>query len=152
MSGAIVVRNLKEVLASLEHVEGDIEKAAQMGVAMAGLAVQRQAMLNANNGTRKREGNKIIPPKHIGPSGSGPNVITGALKRSINTRVRVGFGTYIAEVGPTVLYARAVELGSPIWKSGVKYPYLTPAAQKLINSGELQRIFVYRVAQVLRGK
>lgn len=152
MSGAIVVRNLKEVLASLEHVEGDIEKAAQMGVAMAGLAVQRQAMLNANNGTRKREGNKIIPPKHIGPSGSGPNVITGALKRSINTRVRVGFGTYIAEVGPTVLYARAVELGSPIWKSGVKYPYLTPAAQKLINSGELQRIFTYRVAQVLRSK
>jgi len=152
MSGAIVVRNLKEVLASLENVEGDIEKAAQMGVAMAGLAVQRQAQINANNGSRKREGNKIIPPRHIGASGSGPNVITGALKRSISTRVRVGFGTYIAEVGPTVVYARAVELGSPLWKSGVKYPYLTPAAQKLINSGELNRIFAQRVAQVLRSK
>jgi hypothetical protein len=152
MSGAVVVRNLKEVIASLEKVEGNIEKAAQMGVAMAGLAVQRQAQINANNGTRSRQGGKVIPPRHIGPSGSGPNVITGALKRSISTRVRVGFGTYIAEVGPSVVYARAVELGSPMWKSGVKYPYLTPAAERLIKSGELQRIFSQRVAQVLRGK
>lgn len=149
--GAIIVRNLADVLASIEGLEDKIEKAAQMGVAMAGLAIEREAKINANNGARKRVGNKIIPPKHIGPSGSGPNVITGTLKRSISTRVRVGFGTYIAEVGPTVVYARAVELGSPIWKSGVKYPYLTPAADKLIQNGMLQKIFVQRVSQVIRG-
>ena len=149
--GAIVVRNLADVLKSIEGLEDKIEKAAQMGVAMAGLAIEREAKINANNGVRVRQGNKIIPPKHIGPSGSGPNVITGALKRSITTRVRVGFGTYIADVGPTVEYARAVELGSPIWKSGVKYPYLTPAADKLIQNGMLQKIFVQRVSQVIRG-
>jgi hypothetical protein len=149
--GAIVVRNLADVLKSIEGLEDKIEKAAQMGVAMAGLAIERDAKINANNGVRVREGNKIIPPKHIGPSGSGPNVITGTLKRSITTRVRVGFGTYIADVGPTVVYARAVELGSPIWKSGVKYPYLTPAADKLIQNGTLQKIFVQRVSQVIRG-
>lgn len=149
--GAIVVRNLADVLKSIEGLEDKIEKAAQLGVAMAGLAIEREAKINANNGVRVRQGNKIIPPKHIGPSGSGPNVITGTLKRSITTRVRVGFGTYIAEVGPTVVYARAVELGSPIWKSGVKYPYLTPAADKLIQNGMLQKIFVQRVSQVIRG-
>jgi hypothetical protein len=149
--GAIVVRNLADVLKSIEGLEDKIEKAAQLGVAMAGLAIEREAKINANNGVRVRQGNKIIPPKHIGPSGSGPNVITGALKRSITTRVRVGFGTYIADVGPTVVYARAVELGSPIWKSGVKYPYLTPAADKLIQNGMLQKIFVQRVSQVIRG-
>jgi hypothetical protein len=149
--GAIIVRNLKEALASLDAVESQLEKAAQLGVAMAGLRVERDAKINANNGSRTRVGNKIDPPKHIGPSGSGPNVITGALKRSISTRVRSGFGTYIADVGPTVVYARAVELGSPIWKSGVKYPYLTPAADKLIQSGELQRIFIQRFNQVIKG-
>jgi hypothetical protein len=149
--GAIIVRNLADVLKSIEGLEDKIEKAAQLGVAMAGLAIEREAKINANNGVRVRVGNKIIPPKHIGPSGSGPNVITGTLKRSITTRVRVGFGTYIADVGPTVVYARAVELGSPIWKSGVKYPYLTPAADKLIHNGTLQKIFVQRVSQVIRG-
>jgi hypothetical protein len=149
--GAIIVRNLADVLKSIEGLEDKIEKAAQFGVAMAGLAIEREAKINANNGVRVRVGNKIIPPKHIGPSGSGPNVITGTLKRSITTRVRVGFGTYIADVGPTVVYARAVELGSPIWKSGVKYPYLTPAADKLIHNGTLQKIFVQRVSQVIRG-
>jgi hypothetical protein len=149
--GAIIVRNLADVLKSIEGLEDKIEKAAQLGVAMAGLAIEREAKINANNGVRVRVGNKIVPPKHIGPSGSGPNVITGTLKRSITTRVRVGFGTYIADVGPTVVYARAVELGSPIWKSGVKYPYLTPAADKLIHNGTLQKIFVQRVSQVIRG-
>jgi hypothetical protein len=149
--GAIIVRNLADVLKSIEGLEDKIEKAAQLGVAMAGLAIEREAKINANNGVRVRVGNKIVPPKHIGPSGSGPNVITGTLKRSITTRVRVGFGTYIADVGPTVVYARAVELGSPIWKSGVKYPYLTPAADKLIRNGTLQKIFVQRVSQVIRG-
>jgi hypothetical protein len=149
--GAIIVRNLADVLKSIEGLEDKIEKAAQLGVAMAGLAIEREAKINANNGVRVRVGNKIVPPKHIGPSGSGPNVITGTLKRSITTRVRVGFGTYIADVGPTVVYARAVELGSPIWKSGVKYPYLTPAADKLIQNGTLQKIFVQRVSQVIRG-
>jgi hypothetical protein len=149
--GAIIVRNLADVLKSIEGLEDKIEKAAQLGVAMAGLAIEREAKINANNGVRVRVGNKIVPPKHIGPSGSGPNVITGTLKRSITTRVRVGFGTYIADVGPTVVYARAVELGSPIWKSGVKYPYLTPAADKLIHNGTLQKIFAQRVSQVIRG-
>jgi hypothetical protein len=149
--GALVVRNLAEALAAIQTIEGQAEKAAQLGVAMAGLRIERDAKINANNGSRTRVGNKIDPPKHIGPSGSGPNVITGALKRSITTRVRQGFGTYIADVGPTVVYARAVELGSPIWKSGVKYPYLTPAADKLIQSGELQKIFIQRFNQVIKG-
>jgi hypothetical protein len=149
--GAIVVRGLSEALIAIEGIEGKLEKAAQLGVAMAGLRIERDAKINANNGSRTRVGNKIDPPKHIGPSGSGPNVITGRLKGSITTRVRQGFGTYIADVGPTVVYARAVELGSPIWKSGVKYPYLTPAADKLIHSGELQKIFIQRFNQVIKG-
>ena len=142
MSGAIIVKNLKEVLAAIDGAGDRIEQGAQIGIAQAGLAIQRQAQINANTGTRRREGSRIIPPKHIGPSGSGPNVITGTLRRSIRTSVSFGFDSYIAVIGPTVEYARAVELGSPRWKSGVKYPYLEPAAIDLIKSGKINRIFV----------
>jgi hypothetical protein len=133
---------MKEVLAAIDGAGDRIEQGAQIGIAQAGLAIQRQAQINANTGTRRREGSRIIPPKHIGPSGSGPNVITGTLRRSIRTSVSFGFDSYIAVIGPTVEYARAVELGSPRWKSGVKYPYLEPAAIALIKSGKINRIFV----------
>ena len=139
MSGAIIVKNLKEVLAAIDGAGDRIEQGAQIGIAQAGLAIQRQAQINANTGTRRREGSRIIPPKHIGPSGS---VITGTLRRSIRTSVAFGFDSYTAVIGPTVEYARAVELGSPRWKSGVKYPYLEPAAIDLIKSGKINRIFV----------
>ena len=142
MSGAIIVKNLKEVLAAIDGAGDRIEQGAQIGIAQAGLAIERQAKINANTGTRRREGSRIIPPKHIGPSGSGPNVITGTLRRSIRTSVAFGFDSYIAVIGPTVEYSRAVELGSPRWKSGVKYPYLEPAAIALIKSGKINRIFV----------
>jgi hypothetical protein len=142
VSGAIIVKNLKEVLAAIDGAGDRIEQGAQIGIAQAGLAIQRQAQINANTGTRRREGSRIIPPKHIGPSGSGPNVITGTLRRSIRTSVAFGFDSYTAVIGPTVEYARAVELGSPRWKSGVKYPYLEPAAIDLIKSGKINRIFV----------
>jgi hypothetical protein len=72
--GAIIVRNLAEALAYIEGLEDKLEKAAQLGVAMAGLRVERDAKINASNGSRTRVGNKISPPKHIGPSGSGPNL------------------------------------------------------------------------------
>jgi len=149
--GAIVVTNLDDVLRAIDNVGSDIEQGAKIGIGRAGLAIERQAKLNASNGTRVREGNKIIPPRHIGPSGQGPNVITGNLRRSIKTSVRYGFGTYIAIVGASMEYARAVEMGSPRWKSGVKYPYLEPAAMSLIRSGQIQRIFVGSIKEKMRG-
>lgn len=152
MSGYITIKNLKEVLDKLDGVSDKAERGAQIGIAQAGLAVQREAQKNANTATRSyekrisRNGNpwlKVSPPRHIGASGSGPNVITGALRRSIRTDIRKGFGNYVAvaRIGPTVEYGRAVELGLPKW-GGVKYPYLEPAARTLIASGALNRIFV----------
>jgi hypothetical protein len=146
MSGAIIVKNLKEVLASLDATQEAIEQAAQIGIGQAGLSIQRKAQENANTGTHGRnEG-------HIKGTGPGPNVVTGALRRSIKTSIVKGFGDkYVATVGPSVEYARAVELGSPRWKSGVKYPYLEPAALELIRNGTIQRVFVGAIKARLRG-
>lgn len=143
--GAVIVRNLAEVLAGLEVQEDRLERAAQIAIATAGFAVQRQAQINANTGTHPRG------QGHIPGTGPGPNVVTGALRRSIRTDVKYGFGTYVAVVGASTEYARAVELGSPRWKSGVKYPYLAPAAEQLIRNGSLNRIFTAAFTKAVKG-
>ena len=141
--GAFIVRNLAQVMNGLTVYEKQIMEAAEFGIAQAGFAVERQAKINANTGTHKRgEG-------HIPGTGPGPNVVTGTLRRSITTEVRYGFGTYIATVGPTVEYARAVELGHPNWR-GKRYPYLIPAAGTLIGNGTLSRVFNNAFASRMR--
>ena len=152
----IIIKNLKEVLAAIDGSAEKIEQGAQLGVMRVGLAVERQAKLNFQ-GTRsyekrvsKKTGNpwlKITPPRHVG--GSGPNTITGNLKRSIKTTYRVGLGIYTAEVGPTMIYARQVEKGGGKWPAGLKYPYLEPAALMLLRSGKINRIFTTAVKEKL---
>ena len=141
--GAIIVRNLSQVMNGLTTFERDIMNAAEYAIGQAGFALEREAKINANTGEHKRgEG-------HIPGTGPGPNVVTGTLRRSITTEVRYGFGAYIATVGPTVEYARAVELGNPKW-GGKRYPYLIPAAGKLIGNGTLDRVFTNAFRSKLR--
>ena len=143
--GAIVVKNLGQVMAGLTAWERKVEKAGEIGLTQAALAIERQAKLNANTGVHKRgEG-------HIPGTGPGPNVVTGTLRRSITTEVRYGFGSYVATVGPTVEYARAVELGNPRWKSGVRYPFLIPAVGYLVGNGTLNRVFTRAFTTALKG-
>ena len=151
----IIIKNLSEVLAAVSGTATKIEQGAQIGIMRAGLAVERQAKLNFQ-GTRSyqkkvsKKGNAYIvttPKNHVG--GAGPNTVTGNLKRSIKTTYRVGFGSYIAEIGPTMVYARQVEKGGGNWKSGVKYPYLEPAALMLLRNGTINRVFMTAVKEKL---
>jgi len=53
---------------------------------------------------------------------------TGNLRRSImGEKFRLGFASYSAIVGPTIVYGRRVELGGGNWKPGVRFPYMEPA-------------------------
>lgn len=145
LMGAIVVKNMKDVINAIDRSVDNYEQAAQYGISMAALAIERQAKLNANTGTHKRG------QGHNPGTGPGPNVVTGTLRRSITTEIRYGFGSYIATIGPTVEYARAVELGNPRWKSGVRYPFLVPAVGYLVGSGKLNNIFTTNFKSRLRG-
>lgn len=141
----IVVTNMASVLNGLTEYEHRVEKAAEKGIYQAALAIERQAKKNANTGTHARgEG-------HLKGTGPGPNVVTGTLRRSITTEVRYGFGTYVAQVGPTVEYARSLELGNPRWKSGVRYPFLIPAVGYLVGNGTLNRVFTNAFSSALRS-
>jgi hypothetical protein len=142
---AIVVKNLSQVLASLPLMEQKIEKAGQLALTQAALALERQAKLNANTGTHPRG------QGHTPGTGPGPNKVTGTLQRSISTEVRYGFGSYLATVGPSVEYARSVELGSPRWKSGVRYPFLSTAVGYMVKSGNLNRVFTMNFARLMKG-
>jgi hypothetical protein len=149
--GSVEVRNLSEVVAGMNLTMKELDEAAFYAIQMASLEIERQARINADTGTRSYEKRvsasgrpylKITPPKHIGPSGKGPNVVTGQLKRHITAQPpRKGFGTYESTVASTMIYARAVELGLPEWK-GKRYPYLAPAAKTLKDSGQLARTFI----------
>lgn len=133
MGVRLTITNLNDVLAGFDKTEDKVEQAVQYAVTLAGLAVERQAKLNASGRP-------------------GPNVRTGNLRRSITTQsMPKGFGTYTAEVRATMVYARAVEFGHPRWKPGVKYPYLGPAAEKLSTNGTLNRVFTTALATRLRG-
>ena len=134
MTARITITNLSDVLAGFNATEDKLELAVQYAIGMTGLAVERQAKTNASGRP-------------------GPNVRTGNLRRSITTsKVATGFsGLYSVDVSATMVYARAVELGNPRWKSGVKYPYLGPAANSLQSNGTLSRVFTTAMASRLRG-
>jgi hypothetical protein len=129
------ITNINDVMNAVSKNVSNIQKAAEYAIGVTALTIERQAKKNADTGTHPRG------QGHIPGTGPGPNRVTGTLMGSIQTTVRFGFGSYIAIVGPTVEYARAVELGSSRWKSGVKYPYLFPAGEQLSKDGTLNRVF-----------
>jgi len=147
MSGFVRVSNMDQVLKGFDLTDARIDQAALIAVSQAALAIEAQAKSNANTGSH------AAGEPHIGPrSGEGPNVVTGNLVSKITASKAVkGLKGYSAIVGSSAEYARAIELGNPRWKSGVKFPYLTPAADKLIKSGVLNRIFTTAFVRVLKG-
>lgn len=81
-------------------------------------------------------------------AGKPPKNRTGNLRRSIKSfKFREGFATYRAVVGPTMIYARAVEEGGksapPSWQGTTAmrgFPYMLPAWKKFKQSGIMQEI------------
>jgi len=147
MSGYVRVSNMDQILKGLNLTEARVDQAALIATSQAALAIEAQAKANANTGSHAPG----LP--HIGPrTGEGPNIVTGNLVNKIKASPATkGLKGYTATVGSSAEYARAIELGNPVWKSGVKFPYLTPAANKLMVSGVLNRIFTTAFIRVVKG-
>jgi hypothetical protein len=142
----IKVTNLAEVLAGFNLTEKQIDLAAMIATNQTALMVEGEAKRNANTGAHSAN------TPRIQGTGPGPNVVTGNLvNRIVAQRPVKGFAGYVADVSSSAEYARAVELGSPRWKSGVKYPYMEPAAKKLIQDGTLNRIFTGAFTAAIGG-
>ena len=144
--GAITITNLPEVLRGFNIQEKLLDLATYQAVFQCALAIEDEAKRNANTGAHgKGQG-------HIPGTGPGPNVVTGNLvSKIVGQRPVKGFKGYSSTIDSSAEYARAVELGSARWKSGVKYPYMEPAARALINNGTLNRIFTGAFTAAVRG-
>ena len=129
--------NLPEVTSALNAWQRRLDKAAQMAAVQISREVWTSARKNADQANHKRG------EPHIGPrTGEGPNRVTGNLYGNIIAAppIRKGFGTYIATVESNAVYARALEEGNPNWTSGVKFPYMSPARNEVVNSGKAKMI------------
>lgn len=71
---------------------------------------------------------------HVG--GPKPNIVTGNLRRSIQSQgiTSVGPATYKVTVGPTAKYGRRVELGYS--NRSRPYPYFGPASLKVRSEAQ----------------
>lgn len=144
--GVVRITNLSEVLKGFDITERKLDIATYQAVYQCALKIEEIAKANANTGAHPRG-----TPRLAG-TGPGPNVITGNLVSKIVGQAPVkGFKGYSATVDSSAEYARAVEQGSPRWKSGAKYPYMEPAARTLINNGTLNRIFTGAFMTAIRG-
>ena len=147
--------NRNEVFAALNAWQNRMDKAAQLATRAITTELWTQARKNAHETTNPPQtvNGRLRYNPHIGPrAGEGPNYATGNLYRNIIAAppLRRGFATYVASVDSGADYARAVELGSSKWTSGVKYPYMYPARDELIKSGKASQI-VYGYLRAAMG-
>jgi len=132
-----------------------MDKAAELSARQISIAVWNKAKSltseTVNPPTQTK--NRLRHNPHIGGNGTPPNYATGNLNRNIiaNSVIRQGFGTYVASVSSNAEYARAVELGSSRWLSGVKYPYMYPARDEIVNSGKARMIMTGFIKAAMGG-
>ena len=139
------IEGMNELIAQFHKLQTDVRERPKKAAELIGEAVKRQAIINASTGSHKPG----LP--HIVGTGPGPNRATGKLRNSIQrVGFPVGFSGYEVIVGPTIEYARDVEVGSPKWKvrsdgqpfeMGVGYPYFQPAVIGLEKMGAFDTIF-----------
>lgn len=147
--------NLPEVTAALKAWQTRMDKAGELAARQISVAVWTKAKeltsQTVNPPTQTK--NRLRHNPHIGGDGTPPNYATGNLNRNIlaNPVIREGFGTYIASVSSNAEYARAVELGSSRWLSGVKYPYMYPARDEIVNSGKARMIMTGFIKAAMGG-
>ena len=142
----ITLKNFQQTRQKLEKLGDRVEHANRIAVSQSALFAQRriqELLLTYQNSASNRKDYR----GHEGTQ-SSPDRVTGTLARSIKTEVRrLGFTKYVALVGPTVIYGRAVELGG---KNNKPYPYVAPVFRELMSSGILYQEYSRVLKQELR--
>ena len=121
-----------------------MDKAAELSAQQISIAIwtKAQSLTSETVNPPIQSKNKLRHNPHIGGDGTPPNYATGNLNRNIiaNPVRRQGFATYAASVTSGAEYARVLEEGSSRWLSGVKYPYMNPARDEIVNTGKARMI------------
>ena len=140
----VVVSNMAQVQSALQKRIALIDRASYVIVEESAKAIRKEAQARFRGrplGSVRKKGAKGARYKSKGvhvnkktgaitsfaPVNGSPTNRTGNLSGSIEyALLHVAPGRWGATIGPTMEYGRAVELGSPRWKTGNKFPYLQP--------------------------
>ena len=119
----------------------DIDRAVRKGVnTLAGVAKKE---ITGKDGLSKYPRHKRGTPTPSQP-GEPPAQVSTALRKSVEETpiVRSGFAAYERSVMPTMVYARAQELGNPNNRFGVlpARPFVGPARDRMMANGRAERI------------
>jgi len=127
----MLTNNLKLVEKRLQSLTASIDVRARMArdeMMMALIQLSKEQIQGARPYTIGPRGGRVYEPA---TPGKPPMNRTGNLRRSIRgEKLKTGFASYAAIVGPTIEYGRRVELGGGNWKQGVRFPYMEPAYQE----------------------
>ncbi len=143
MSAYITV-DLTPLDKALKALPEKAEIAATQAVAQAAHVVEAETKRNLTRYSHKKGTPTPSPP------GEPPALVTGTLRRSIEVRTYPNRLTPYAEVGPTVIYGRAQELGYPPRNLPAR-PYLKPAVHLAIHSGKVQAVFTQAWTRAIHG-
>lgn len=121
--------NIRQVVKSVEKRQVKMD---------ANIIAARDEMMNTLIKYSKEEIKGKRPKGERATPGKPPMNRTGNLRRSIKgQRFRLGFGSYSAIVGPTIIYGRSVEVANeyapPSWRGETRakgFPYMKPAFNK----------------------
>lgn len=140
------IKVTNDMTAALERMVARVELAAPAGAEAMGFVVEASIKRQIQGGHPKGTKTGATP-------GGPPQNVTGTLRRSVITGHPhwLGVGRAAAEVGPTTKYARAVELGHPRWKNGVRYPSVEPGVRQAEHTGQLHAIATGVIATAIRG-
>lgn len=148
MAGGLVWHGVREFNAALDKAVAEARVAGERGANAAAALVARTTQDKLRLTTHRAS-----EPTPSRP-GEPPSLVTGQLRRSVKIVPAVprGATAWVAQVGPTAVYARIQELGgelpksiySAMYKAPVTLParpYLEPSVKELIDSGALWAAF-----------
>jgi hypothetical protein len=120
---SISIRGLSGLEAAFTRGAAQADLAARSVVQVGALELVKEAQANFSGSHRKGQ-------PHIPNGNNFPNVVSGTLRRSIQSDGVRAFGpaAYSTRVGPSTVYGRRVELG--LAPTG-PHPYFGPAVKRM---------------------
>ena len=140
-----VTSNLPAVQVAIQELSARLDYNLYQAVNAISLAIRNQAVDNVSQ-NKHALGQPRVDSKY-------PNTVTGNLRNNIMAipATRIGFGSYVAGVNSGAEYSMALETGTSKWKSGVSYPYMTPARDEIILSGKAEQYVLSAINVAIRG-
>lgn len=118
--------NIKRVIRQIHHTQAQLD--SQSAAIRDELSMKLLVLAKEEIKGKRRPGERAT-------IGEPPKNRTANLRKSIRAqKFREGFHTYVALVGPTVIYGRSLEVGGKFaprtWPEGARYPFMEPAFLK----------------------